>query len=258
MSYAAYPLDLMEGGVFRSGRIRRARAGWSVCLHLGAAVFLFAVEVGRASAGAGLAQEIQFDIGALPLHEAIDMFSAASGKDVFYDGASGWGLRASPVKGFFTADAALEKLLADTEFVIRRHGSDGYTLLLLGRTGLPPALQERMQADKAFQGYFAVVQGRVQEAFCARRHLLKAQGAGHVLIALWIGGGGLVMKADVSPQGEVSPETQRLLTDVFRSMSFGAPPPVSMPQPVTMAIFPQAAVEACAVKGVQPRGEEAS
>jgi hypothetical protein len=118
-----------------------------------------------AEAQVGGDQRIAFDIPAQPLAPALDAYSAATGREVFYDGASGMGERSTAVMGTLTPDSALKTLLAGTGLVALRSGAADYTLVVAPED-VARAAAAHLAADRRYAAYFAVLQAGVRDALC--------------------------------------------------------------------------------------------
>jgi hypothetical protein len=69
-----------------------------------------------------------FHIPPLPLIDALQIYSRQTGVQVMFETASAAGYQSEPVDGDFTPEAALRKLLADTDLKIRYSRSSAVTL----------------------------------------------------------------------------------------------------------------------------------
>jgi hypothetical protein len=69
-----------------------------------------------------------FHIPALPLIDALQIYSRQTGVQVMFETVSAAGYQSEPVDGDFTPEAALRKLLADTDLKIRYSRSSAVTL----------------------------------------------------------------------------------------------------------------------------------
>lgn len=180
--------------------------------------------------------EIHFDIPAQALAQALDAYSAATGREVFYDGASGAGRRSAEVKGAFTPDDALKILLSGTEFVVSSNGSSGYTLLHAPEKSARVVAAARMASDRQYTRYFAIIQANIRTALC--RNAETRPGAERFLFKFWIAPSGAVARSELTgPAGNQARDTALVAT--LQSLIFDEPPPALMPQPITMVVFPR-------------------
>lgn len=176
-----------------------------------------------------------FDIPAQQLASALDAYSNATGKEVFYDGSAGSGRWSVAVKGSFTPEDALSLLLSGTDLLALPSGSSGYTLVLAPEEGARVAAMTRIAADQPYARYFAVIQGGVRDALC--RNSETRPGSYRVLLTFWIGASGglerVVLKGTTGDTGRDAD-----LSATLRAVTLAEAPPAGMPQPITMAIFP--------------------
>jgi TonB family protein len=181
---------------------------------------------------------IVLDIPAQPLASALDAYSAATGKEVFYDGTTGGGRRSAAVKGTFMPRSALTALLAGTGFVALPGGPDDYTLVYAPEQAAHAEAAVRIAADRPYAHYFAVVQTDVRNALCRRPE--TRPGSYRLVLKFWIGPSGAVERSELTGSTG-SPAADGLLVQTFRILRLDEPPPPDMPQPITMAVLPQAA-----------------
>jgi hypothetical protein len=209
-----------------------ARAGFLLAVCLGLSL------TGSGAAGAQMRESadpaVAFNIPAQPLTAALDAYSAATGKEVFYDGAAGVGRLSAAVKGVLTPDEALSALLTGTDLRALPSGASGYTLVAAPETAAQAAAA-RMAADRRFKHYFAVIQTDVSDTLCRRAE--TRPGPNRLLVRFWIGPSGAVQRLELKGTTGL-PARDRLLATTLSEVQFDEPPPAEMRQPVTMAIFP--------------------
>jgi hypothetical protein len=180
-----------------------------------------------------------FDIPAQPLASALDAYSVITGKEVFYDGAAERGRRSTTIKGYFTSVAALNTLLLGTSLLALPSGSNGYTLVISPE---PASLGAgaHMAADRRYARYFAVIQTGIRKVLCRRAEIIS--GRGRLVFSLWIASSGVVR--GVALRGTMGdPKRDALFSAVLQSTTLDEPPPSMMPQPVTMALYPERQTE---------------
>lgn len=175
---------------------------------------------------------VEFAIAAQPLAAALDVYSATSGLELFYDGELAIGRRSRAVEGLFAPDIALRELLVGSGLVARATGPNSFTI-----APISPSLA----ANSAYQSYFAAVQTRVSQVLCARAG--THPGDTDLLIQLWIASSGTVQRAQL-----LDARADRVRESAFgaalRGVPIGASPPAGLPQPITMAILARANGEA--------------
>lgn len=172
-------------------------------------------------------ESVRFEIPAQSVAEALDNYSAATGLEVFYDGALAVGRRSNAVQGTLAPDVALRELLVGTGLVARATGATSFTLV--------PALSTHT-SNIVYQSYFAVVQAKVGRALCARAE--TRPGDVDLIVRIWIAATGAVQQAQII-NGSDAAATEPTAAVALRGLSIGPPPP-DMPQPVTMAILARA------------------
>ncbi|MGY3529987.1 MULTISPECIES: STN domain-containing protein [Bradyrhizobium] len=178
-------------------------------------------------ADAGQDEQVRFEIAAQPLASALDAYSAATGLEVFYDGALVAGQRSRSIHGVLEPKAALRELLAGSGLAARSTGTRSFTLVSSASIRVAGGID---------QSYFATLQKEVSRALCG--HAETRPRDVDQLLKLWIAASGLVERAqlfDISTSAPVSVE----VAGALHGLSLTAPP-ADMPQPVTIAILAQA------------------
>lgn len=170
---------------------------------------------------------ISFNIGAQPLSSALDAYSAATGLQVVYDGTLAEGLSSKPILGSMLPDLALRNLLEGTGLVAD-YAANVFTIVRA------PAAQPRATANiDGFMPYLAVIQGRVEQAFC--RSSLTRPGGYRIKFRFWIGAGGEILRPQLIGSTEDGVRDDAI-TRALGRLAIDRPPPPDMPQPVVMAI----------------------
>lgn len=187
---------------------------------------------------------IEFDIPAQPLAAALEAYNAATGKDVFYDGAAAVGQRSSALKGALAPDSALKALLEGTGLIVFPSSADAYTLIHAPRLAASETAALRMALDRPYAHYFAVIQATVQSTLCHAR--TSWRGPDQLLIRFHVGPSGAIERVDLTGSTG-DPARDADLVATLQAVTFHEPPPRAMPQPVTMVVFPpqQAARAVC-------------
>jgi TonB family protein len=209
---------------------------------------LIAATVLVASAGAVLAQasappaELQFNIPSQPLESALEAFGTASRLQVLYETALTKGLRSTEVKGMYTLEVALRRLLLGTGLDFDYTEERAFTLVPAQLRSL--AAQARSIAS--FHQYLGTVQASVMAALCGRAE--TRPGAFSLAMQFWIGGSGRIEKSSLLKSTGAG-SRDAAIADTLAQVAFSAPPPASMPQPVTMVLRagPPSGDDACAV-----------
>ena len=104
------------------------------------------------SADAAQDEQVRFEIAAQPLASALDAYSAATGLEVFYDGALVAGQRSRAIHGVLEPKAALRELLAGSGLTARSTGMRSFTLVSSASIRVAGATD---------QSYFATLQKEV-------------------------------------------------------------------------------------------------
>jgi hypothetical protein len=199
-------------------------------LGVAVAALIAASEWSRASAqSATLEAEIQFNIPAQPLSRALVDYAAATGLEIFYNAALADNRHSTAVAGVLTPSTALQVLLRGTGYAARSTGVGAFTISPAPRESLVAAAEAR----RGLQPYFAAVQTGISDALCR-----NARGAAdkEILLQLWLSSSGLVTRAEAI-DGDGKPARDQSYASAIRGLAF-AIPPIGMPQPVNVVIFP--------------------
>lgn len=200
-----------------------ARCGdWRSCIVLLLGVYICLIQQ---SVAARPNEMVRFDIAAQPIIQALDQYSAVTGREVFYDGALATGRRSNSVRGMFAPDVALRELLVGTGLAAKATGDNSFTL----KSAAPARV-----GSTAFQSYFADVQTKVSHALCARA---ETRPADHDrLVRIWVAANGAVEQAQLVDLSDAQATAPGMGEAALRGLPVGAPP-AGMPQPVVMAIL---------------------
>lgn len=171
--------------------------------------------------------KIEFNIPAQPIASALDIYSAVTGREIFYDGALAKGRRSSPVQGGLAPDEALRSLLVGTGLIARATGQASFTL----------APSPRVASAAAYQPYFAMLQTKVSRALCG--HAETRPRNVDLLLRIWIAPSGTVQRALLLDQ-PADRAGEESFDAALRGLPIGTPPS-DMPQPVIMAILARSA-----------------
>lgn len=179
------------------------------------------------------AKFLVFDIPAQALREALFAYTDVTGMSVLVDDDVTSGRRSAAVKGSFTPEAALKIALTGTGLDFRYTAANAFTLV--PSTGAASAYSAPRD-DSRDETYFRAVQTAVKYVLCSRGQTLPGQY--RVVIQLWIGGSGVVLRSALLGSTG-SPDRDQTLSEILDGLPVGAPPPADLPQPVTLAILPR-------------------
>jgi hypothetical protein len=213
---------------------------------------LLAVGVPAMAAGGvppGTPEEIVLDIPAQPLAAALYAYSAATAVAVVADGALVAGRQSAAVRGVFVPEDALRGLLAGTGLTVQHMAANAFVLVAAPITEtLRPPDPPRVVPDYA--RYSALIQTTIKRALC--RFAATQPGSYRAVMQLWIASSGVVAKAALlSITGDQTRDD--MLSAILRGLIIGEPPPVGLPQPVTLMILPRSPADTadCHPTGVQ-------
>jgi hypothetical protein len=208
---------------------------WASALLIAAFVYVASVDVLRAQVF-NSDGELQFDIPSQPLAVALRAYGKATGVEVFYDGSLSIGRHSTTIKGAFTPMLGLKALLRGT-------GYDARTTEIANTVTIvsaPPVAPLRATFDQ-YQPYFAVLQERLSEALCNDEETMPS--GEEITLRFWLDPSGAISNARMFDlrRGE---DWRRAVASKIQGLQIGKTPPVGLPQPVTMVIYPPSAGEA--------------
>lgn len=170
---------------------------------------------------------VHFDIPSQPLASALRAYSKATGYDVFNDGALSRNQQATALTGLYAPMAGLRVLLRGTGYVPRVTDM-AHTVTIVPA----PSLAPHRTIVERYQPYFALLQIRLDEAFCG-----EAPAAGEaVTVRFWLDPFGSISKVELAEAG--SRESQRDVVARLQGLQTGKTPPAGLPAPLTMVIYP--------------------
>ena len=185
--------------------------------------------VARREGGPELGKQVQFDIPAQPLRDALFAYTKATGFGILLDDDMTSGRRSTSVRASLTPEQALKTLLTGTGLDYQYIATAAFTLIPA------PSVPERDSSRD--EGYFRTIQSVVKSTLCSRS--LTLPGGYRVVIQLWINLSGVVLRsALLSSTG--SADRDRMLSRILDGLPLGAAPPAGLPQPVTLIILPRA------------------
>lgn len=213
-------------------------SGRGIARHLLLAACLGGASVGVAVAAPGAGESagaavgtVDFDIPAQSLADALVAYGAATGLEVYYDGAWAIGRRSVALKGRFTPESALGMLLHGSGYAARM--VDPRTFTLTATAPAPAAAHVSDVVIRRYEPYFAALQARISQALCG------ADGAaGEIVFSVSVDRAGVISRTEMLHSSGDAARDARVFG--LRGMSVGGAPPAGMPQPVTMAVYPPA------------------
>jgi hypothetical protein len=192
--------------------------------------------VGSASAFAQSTQSeapADFNIPAQPLARALMAYGAATGLEIFYDAALAERRNSPGAVGPLTPAVALQNLLRGTGYVARATGPGAFTIAPEPReTALAAAASDAVR--RSYEPYFATIQGQISDVLCRSADL--AAEPKEIVFQLWLAPSGVISQAEVVGDDE-TPAGDQTFAAAMRGLVLGTPP-VGMPQPVNIVIFP--------------------
>lgn len=213
---------------------RRSRNSWPVAFTV---LLIFPVVTsltGRLHA-AGTVDELQFDIPAQSLAKALRAYSEMTGVEVFYDGTLAIGRSSSAVKGRLTATRGLDVLLEDSGYVARSTEISNTVTIIPA-----PSTAALHQSFERFQPYFAMLQDRLSNLLCRMEDAHPA--SEKVTLRFWLSRSGVVLHTQLlQPRDDDS--WRRTYATRASGLDIGMAPPVGLPQPLTMVVYPPLAGE---------------
>jgi hypothetical protein len=226
---------MMCGSVLSvSGRVRYQAAAGGVLCRVWTSAILIAVSAFFAS-GLNLSAQssdasFQFNIPSQPLETALGRYGDVTGREALYDTSVAGGRVSGDLRGKYTPNEALQKLLSGTGLSARFVADDSFVVLsapLTNRLPASPSVQRR---------YYGVIQQNLLAALC--RSSIARPGRYRIVAMFWIDAtGGIENSQRIGSTGAADADRQIDMT--LRSVRFGEPPPAGFEQPVLILLVPQ-------------------
>ncbi len=173
--------------------------------------------------------ELQFDIPAQSLESALEAYGAISHLQILYETAFTAGRHSVEVKGVYTQEAALRRLLSESGLSFANTEERAFTLVPApdrSQAGPPRGIAD-------FNEYLGRAQAIVLAALC--RQPETRPGTFRLAVQFSIGGAGKLENPNLlSTTGVTSRDAA--ITDLLTQLAFGQTPPPGMPQPITMVL----------------------
>ena len=177
---------------------------------------------------------ILFDIPAQPLASALEAYSIAGEREVVYNGNLAVGRRSLEVRGVFTSEDALERLLRGTGLSPRYMAADAFVLIpdktserapANAHTGAPPPM--------VFARYYGRIQASLRRAFCANAR--TQPGNYRVAVSFWIGSSGTINRTELLGSTGVAIWTERSTVQLM-ACPWVRRAPLKRPKPAARAL----------------------
>jgi hypothetical protein len=235
---------MVQRGLHQRFPFSNMRSFLATALCLVALVLSAAAAVGQASGAPVSATE--FDIPAQLLVDALQAYSRRSGVQVMYESSAAANLRSVPVKGIFTPDVALQKLLGESGLEFKHSRSNAVTIARAAPSGDRPwddaspvsdltlgTLRIRSSAsaadDDSVSQYISTIRTDIQKAL--QRASKGHSGAYRVGLLLWIDESRTVQRAEMFG-ADRNPQRDAAIAAALQGLVLGQKQPANLPQPV--------------------------
>jgi hypothetical protein len=195
-------------------------------------------------------ERIAFSIPRQPLAGALQAYGQATGIQVLYESNSAVGRTSGAVEGAFTADAALNLLLAEADLKVRYIRPDAITLALPSAEGVsytPPAiplgssslslgtLRVRGTNDDAagLQDFSQRLQMDIQNAL--RKNPRTRDGSYRAVLDLWIDSARTIERTELF-RSTGDRDRDAAVATALRGVTVSRPTPANTPRPVRVVI----------------------
>ncbi|BEG76398.1 MULTISPECIES: TonB family protein [Alcaligenaceae] len=179
------------------------------------------------------AERFDFDIAAQPLADALRRYASLTRQPTLFRSELVKGRTSAPVRGRYSAEAALRRLLEGTGLAAEKSNAGPRAGFVL--TAAPPAVMPRASLGD-LAGYPSQIQARVWDALCADTR--TAPGAYRLLLRFQVDAAGRLQRPRLLGSTGDGQRDEALLA-ALRRVRLGGPPPPGLAQPVTMLIVPR-------------------
>jgi hypothetical protein len=190
----------------------------------------------------GAHERLRFDIGPQALSTAVRAFSDVTGQALLVDERLLVGRMSPGVRGEFTAEDALRRLLAGTGLRERYTSDKAFTLMPLSEGGLgapavAPAASVADPANVAVNAYGAALQIAIESALCGSE--LTRPGAYRLALQVWVAPSGELHRVRLlGSTGQV--ERDKAVEAALGGLRVDTPPS-GLSQPLTLLLLPAGA-----------------
>lgn len=186
--------------------------------------------------GAPAMDRLTFAIPAQSLEDALIVYAAATGAEVFVDHALVAARRSEPVQGVYSLEGALRRMLAGTGLDIRRAAPRAYILVAMPLREPPSDWSPRWATDRNRSRFFVALQTALKRTLCAQSEL--GLGQYRAALAVWIDSTGRIVEARLL-NTDIPVSSSHGLLNSIKGVSIGEPPPIDLQQPVSLVILPR-------------------
>jgi len=184
----------------------------------------------------------RFDIAAQPLASALVEFADSTGMAALVDAEVAGGKRSTAVHGRLLPQDALRILLAGTGLSFRRAGATAFTV---GPNTTAPMIDGEYSDGHRraeFNHYFALIQGTIEQALCSDAEVRP--GPYRSVVQVWVGQAGSIDA--IHPVGSSGDDGRDARIALAIARARVTPPPVGLPQPVTVILQQSTSDAVCA------------
>lgn len=211
-----------------------------------------AISAARAGEGASaVMKSMFFDLPSEPLAQALQAYGERTGVQVLYESHSAARRRSAALKGVFSPDVALARLLSGTDLQVRHTSANAITLALRqdqDELSLPSAPGKadlelgtllvhggsgNDDHQSRLRDYSEMVQLDVQNALL--RDASTRSGSYRFVARLWISNNHQVTRAELS-QSTGDHDRDGAVIDALENLTVSATAPENTPQPVHVAV----------------------
>lgn len=183
---------------------------------------------------------MRFDLPAQSLEKSLAAFGRLTGHSVLVTSDLIADRQAAEVHDDLPPREALQRMLAGTQLEARYTSATAFTLVSVRQrldTEAPVRNDKPVVARRSVDtDYAAVIQNSITRVMCEAQP--ETFGRFRIGIQLWVAASGRVSEARVLEASGI-PERDAEVLEQMRNMTLDAPPPASMPQPVTILLTPR-------------------